>query len=196
MSRVFDILFSFYILYVKCKKCLLKYGLISLQNTNKCVKYNQAVEDCGEKWGIFMFMGEYHHTLDNKGRIIIPAKYRELLGNEFIITRGIEPCIYAYPKETFEKIVAKLESLPFTKKDARRFTRFFMSGATATELDKQGRILLPSPLSNYASLEKDCVIVGVGERFEIWDLNAWTEFMNSANDEMSLIADGLFNEGI
>ncbi len=101
-----------------------------------------------------MFIGEFHHNIDDKGRIAIPSKYRDILGNDFIITRGIEHCIYVYPNDTFNHIVTKLESLPFTKKDARAFTRFFMSGATAIELDKQGRANIPSPLVSYANLSK------------------------------------------
>ncbi len=141
-----------------------------------------------------MFMGEYHHSIDEKGRLIIPAKCREALGSHFVITRGIENCIYVYPEETFARIVKQLETLPFTKKDARGFTRFFMSGATAAELDKQGRMLIPTPLSDYAKLEKDCVIVGALERLEIWDKNLWDAFMESAVDSMSDIAEGLFQE--
>lgn len=141
-----------------------------------------------------MFMGEFHHSLDEKGRLIVPAKYRELLGKEFIITRGIENCIYIYPQESFQHIVNQLENLPFTKKDARTFTRFFMSGAAALEFDKQGRIRIPDPLATYANLQKDCVIVGANERAEIWDKEQWEAFMNSANTSMSDIAEGLFNE--
>ncbi len=143
-----------------------------------------------------MFIGEFHHNIDEKGRIAIPSKYRELLGNNFVITRGIEHCIYVYPESTFNHIVTKLESLPFTKKDARAFMRFFMSGATAVELDKQGRVNVPSPLSSYANLSKKCVIVGTGDRLEIWDEEAFNEFMSSCNDEMSDIAENLFEEKI
>ena len=143
-----------------------------------------------------MFIGEFHHNLDDKGRIAIPSKYREILGNNFVITRGIEHCIYVYPETTFNHIVTKLESLPFTKKDARAFMRFFMSGATAVELDKQGRVNVPSPLVNYANLSKKCVIVGTGDRLEIWDEEAFNEFMSSCNDEMSDIAENLFEEKI
>lgn len=143
-----------------------------------------------------MFMGEFHHNIDEKGRIAIPVKYREILGKNFVITRGIEHCIYVYPTSTFENIVSKLESLPFTKKDARAFTRFFMSGATAIEFDKQGRVNIPSPLSTYANLSKKCVIVGTGDRLEIWDEDSFNEFMSSCNDEMSNIAEGLFEEKI
>ncbi len=143
-----------------------------------------------------MFMGEFHHNIDEKGRIAIPSKYRELLGSTFVITRGIEHCIYVYPTDTFNHIVTKLESLPFTKKDARAFMRFFMSGATAVELDKQGRINIPSPLTNYANLSKKCVIAGTGDRLEIWNEDDFNLFMSSCNDEMSDIAEGLFEEKI
>ena len=143
-----------------------------------------------------MFIGEFHHNIDDKGRIAIPSKYREILGDNFVITRGIEHCIYVYPNDTFNHIVTKLEGLPFTKKDARAFTRFFMSGATAIELDKQGRVNVPSPLISYANLSKKCVIVGTGDRLEIWNEDAFNEFMSSCNDEMSNIAENLFEEKI
>lgn len=150
----------------------------------------------GEKWGIFMFMGEYHHSIDDKGRLIIPSKFRTELGDKFVITRGIENCLFAYPIERWETIVHKLESLPFTKKDARNFTRFFLSGATVAEFDKQGRINITSPLITYASIQKDCVVIGTGDRLEIWAKDAWENFFNSASINMSDIAENLFNESV
>ncbi len=149
--------------------------------------------ECGEKWGINMFIGEYHHTIDEKGRIIIPAKFREPLGESFIVTRGIENCLFVYSQQNWASITDKLNSLPFTKKDARNFNRFFMSGATDVELDKQGRVNLPSPLIAYANLMKDCVIIGTGDRLEIWSQESWDEFFNSTKDNMSDIAENLFN---
>ena len=143
-----------------------------------------------------MFMGEYHHSIDDKGRLIIPAKFRKELGDSFIITRGIENCLFVYPNKRWESIVHKLESLPFTKKDARNFTRFFLSGATVAEFDKQGRINITSPLINYAGIEKDCVVIGTGDRLEIWAKNAWEMFFNSASINMSDIAENLFNESV
>lgn len=143
-----------------------------------------------------MFMGEYHHAIDDKGRLIIPAKFRTELKDKFVITRGIEHCLFAYPLERWEEIVHKLESLPFTKKDARNFTRFFLSGATVAEFDKQGRINITSPLINYAGIEKDCVIIGTGDRLEIWAENTWDDFFNSASINMSDIAENLFNESV
>ena len=143
-----------------------------------------------------MFIGEYHHTIDEKGRIIIPAKFREELGNNFIITRGIENCLFVYSEENWAKITNKLSSLPFTKKDARTFNRFFMSGATNVELDKQGRVNISKPLIDYASLLKDCVIIGTGDRLEVWSQESWESFFDSTKDSMSDIAENLFNESV
>lgn len=143
-----------------------------------------------------MFMGEYHHTIDEKGRIIIPAKFREMLGEKFIVTRGIENCLFIYPNDEWQKIVTKLESLPFTKRDARQFVRFFLSGATIAEFDKQGRVNLTTPLIDYAKLNKDCVVIGTGSRLEIWSSEDWNSFFESAKDNMSDIAENLFNESV
>ena len=143
-----------------------------------------------------MFIGEYHHTIDEKGRIIIPAKFRDELGNTFIITRGIENCLFVYSEENWAKITNKLNSLPFTKKDARTFNRFFMSGATNVELDKQGRVNISKPLIDYATLLKDCVIIGTGDRLEVWSQESWESFFDSTKDSMSDIAENLFNESV
>ena len=152
--------------------------------------------DCGEKWGINVFIGEYHHTIDEKGRITIPSKFRDGLGDSFIVTRGIENCLFVYSLNNWNEICDKLNLLPFTKKDARNFIRFFMSGAATVELDKQGRINILSPLISYAGRQKDCVIIGTGDRLEIWSLDAWNEFFNSTKDNMSDIAENIFNESV
>lgn len=141
-----------------------------------------------------MFIGEYHHTMDEKGRIIIPARFRDSLGSNFIITRGIEKCLFVYSIDDWNKICDKLNSLSFTKKDARTFNRFFMSGATNVELDKQGRANIASPLIDYAHLSCNCVIIGTGDRLEIWSEDDWNDFFNSTEDNMSDIAENLFNE--
>ena len=143
-----------------------------------------------------MFIGEFHHTIDDKGRIIIPSKFREKLGNQFIITRGIDNCLFVYSNDDWMKITNKLSSLPFTKRDARIFNRFFLSGATDVELDKQGRVNISSPLISYANLTKDCVIIGAGDRLEIWAKESWDNFFNSTKDNMSDIAENLFNESV
>ncbi len=152
--------------------------------------------ECGEKWGMNMFIGEYHHTIDEKGRIIIPVKFREELGYHFIVTRGIENCLFVYSLDNWAKITNKLNSLPFTQKDARTFNRFFLSGATEVELDKQGRINLPTPLVQHANLLKDCVVIGTGDRMEIWSQESWDNFFNSTKDSMSDIAENLFTESV
>ena len=143
-----------------------------------------------------MFIGEYHHTIDEKGRIIIPSKFREGLGDQFIVTRGIENCLFVYSLHDWEKIIEKLNTLPFTRKDARVFSRFFLSGATNVELDKQGRVNLPSPLISYANLNKDCVIIGTGDRLEVWAQESWDVFFDSTKDSMSDIAENLFRESV
>lgn len=143
-----------------------------------------------------MFIGEFHHTIDDKGRIILPAKFREALKDTFIITRGIEKCLYVYSKSSWDEIYSKLNSLPFTRKDARDFIRFFMSGATEVELDRQGRANISAPLIKYANLKKDCVVIGSGDRIEIWAQDAWEELFNSTKGIMSDIAENLFNESV
>ena len=139
-----------------------------------------------------MLMGEFHHNIDEKGRLIIPSKLREELGENIIVTRGLEDTLFIYSEKEWSLIVSKLKSLPFTKKDARSFTRMFLSGATAIEFDKQGRIKVPSPLVDYASLIKECVIIGVGDRLEVWSREKWNKFLDAGKEELSDLADHLF----
>ena len=141
-----------------------------------------------------MFIGEYHHSVDDKGRLIIPSKFRDELGTKFIITRGIENCLFVYSMESWEKIVNKLETLPFTKKDARTFMRFMLSAASICEFDKQGRINLVNSLINYAEIKKECVIIGVNDRLEIWAVEKFNELLSNS-EELSLIAENLFDGG-
>lgn len=138
-----------------------------------------------------MFMGEYHHNVDAKGRIIVPAKFRENLGETFILTRGLDRCLFGYPLNEWEIIEDKLKQLPLTKKDARAFTRFFFSGATECEIDKQGRINIASPLFQYAQLEKECVILGVSNRIEIWDKQEWENYFSESEDSFAEIAENM-----
>jgi len=136
-----------------------------------------------------MFMGEFHHTLDSKGRIIVPAKFRKTLGDEFVITRGMDGCLFGYTLEQWSKLEAQLDKLPLTKKDARAFTRFFYSAAAEVEFDKQGRINLSTSLINFAKLNKDCVIVGVSDRIEIWDEERWNNFNQEAEENFEEISE-------
>lgn len=138
-----------------------------------------------------MFMGEYHHNVDAKGRLIVPAKFREHLGETFILTRGLDQCLFGYPLSEWEIIEEKLKALPLTKKDARAFTRFFFSGATDCELDKQGRINIASPLMQYAKLEKECVILGVSNRIEIWSKSLWEDYFSESEDSFAEIAENM-----
>ena len=138
-----------------------------------------------------MFMGEFHHTVDNKGRLIIPSRVREDLGDQFIVTRGLEKCLFIYPRDEWDNIIQKYKQLPDTK-DRRYFMRIFLSGATICELDKQGRINIPIPLLEYASLEKDCIIIGVDDRLEVWSKERWDSFITENEENLSDIADNLF----
>lgn len=120
-----------------------------------------------------MFMGEYNHTIDAKGRVIVPSKFRETLGEEFVVTKGLDGCLFVYDNNEWAAFEEKLKSLPITNKDARAFVRFFLSGAASVEADKQGRILLPGSLRDFAELQKDVVLIGVGSRIEIWSRERW-----------------------
>lgn len=139
-----------------------------------------------------MLMGEYHHNIDEKNRLIIPSKFRNEIGDEFVITRGLEKCLFVYSKNEWDKIVKKLSALPFTKKDSRNFIRFFMSGATLCMLDKSGRTSITSPLVHYAGLTHDCVIIGANDRLEIWDSKEWENFFNTNEENFADIAENLF----
>lgn len=138
-----------------------------------------------------MFMGEHHHNIDSKGRLIVPAKFRDSLGENFVITRGLDQCLFGYPLKEWEEIEQKLKALPLTKKDARAFTRFFFSGATESEIDKQGRINIPTPLLQYAKLEKECVILGVSNRIEIWSKQIWEDYFNESEESFAEIAENM-----
>lgn len=139
-----------------------------------------------------MLMGEYHHNIDEKNRLIIPSKFRNELGEKFVITRGLENCLFVYSYSEWENIVNRLRTLPFTKKDSRDFTRFFLSGAAECELDKSGRVSITSPLVKYAGLTKECVIIGANDRLEIWDSNAWDNFFMTNEENFANIAENLF----
>lgn len=141
-----------------------------------------------------MFMGEYSHTIDAKGRLIIPSKYREELGDQFVLTRGLDGCLSIYPMKEWHQLEEKLKALPLNDKNARTFTRFFVSGATLCELDKQGRILVPQTLREFAGLNKDVVVCGTNDRIEIWSKEKWTE--NSDYDNMDAIAEGMASMGL
>lgn len=128
-----------------------------------------------------MFMGEYRHTVDPKGRLIIPSKFRELLGNEFVVTRGLDGCLFVYPTESWGAYVEELKKLPLTDKNARIFTRFLIAGATICELDRQGRILIPVTLREFADIKKDVLLAGMLDHIEIWNEDHWKENTDFSN---------------
>ena len=135
-----------------------------------------------------MFLGEYNHSIDAKGRLIVPAKFREELGENFIVTKGLDGCLYIYPDEEWKKFESKLSELPMGKGDTRKIVRFFLSAATQVELDKQGRILLPQTLRDFAGIDKEVVIIGNGERAEIWSKESWEAVNCDEGIDMDAIA--------
>ncbi len=138
-------------------------------------------------------MGEYHHNIDAKGRIIVPSKFRDGLGTTFILTRGLDKCLFGYPLEEWKTLEDKLKTLPLTKKDARAFTRFFFAGAIECEVDKQGRINISTPLLQYAGLEKECVVIGVSNRVEIWSKSGWEDFFSESEESFADLAENLID---
>ncbi|NLX60987.1 MAG: division/cell wall cluster transcriptional repressor MraZ [Tissierellia bacterium] len=143
-----------------------------------------------------MFIGEYQHTVDSKGRLIIPSKFRENLGLEFIMTKGLDNCLFVYPQEEWKVLEEKLRKLPLTNRDARAFVRFFFSGATECTLDKQGRVLIPNNLREHAKLMKDAVIIGVASRIEIWSKEEWDKYNEDDSLSYDSIAEKMAELGI
>lgn len=140
-----------------------------------------------------MFMGEFHHNIDDKARLVMPSKFRFELGETFVVTRGLDECLFIYSKSEWDNLVNKLKTLSFTKKDARAFMRFFLSGATECTLDKQGRVTIAPALVNYASLKKECVIIGVNDRLEVWDFDAYNKYFESKEEDISNLAENLLD---
>lgn len=140
-----------------------------------------------------MFMGEFQHNIDEKGRIIVPAKFRDGLGDRFVVTRGLDKCLFVYPMDEWRVLEEKLKKLPLTKKDARAFTRFFFSGALECEKDKQGRINIPQPLRNYATLQKECIVIGVSNRIEFWASEVWDDYFTESEESFAEIAENLLD---
>ena len=139
-----------------------------------------------------MLMGEFHHNIDEKNRLIIPSKFRCELGENVVITRGLEKCLFVYSLDEWNKIVKKINTLPFTKKNVRAFERSFIGGASLIDFDKQGRINITSPLVHYANIQKECVIIGVNERLEIWDKESFEKFMEEQSESLEEITENLF----
>jgi len=143
-----------------------------------------------------VLIGEFEHSLDIKGRLILPSKIREDLGEKFILTKGLDGCLFGFSKTEWANFEEKLKTLPLTNKNARDFVRFFLSGATECEMDKQGRFLIASNLRDYATLEKEAVIIGVGTRIEIWNKDKWKDYNSDENISADQIAENMTMLGI
>ena len=143
-----------------------------------------------------MLMGEYMHTIDSKGRIIMPADFRAELGEEFFLTKGLDGCLFIYGQEEWESLSVKLRQLPLAKSEARAFVRFFFAGARKLDCDKHGRFLVPGNLRSYAGLKKDVVLTGVMNRAELWDKEAWTKYTGEVTPAVTEIVEQLADLGI
>ena len=153
------------------------------------------VVNCGKEVNQ-MLLGEYRHNVDVKGRVSVPSKFRGDLGQSFVVTKGLDNCLFMYSKNEWETFEKKLKQLPLTNQDARSFMRFFFAGATECEVDKQGRINIPQNLRDYANIKKDVVIVGVATRAEVWDLDNWNQYTTSDSLDVSKIASQMSELGI
>lgn len=143
-----------------------------------------------------LLIGEYEHSMDSKGRMIMPAKIREDIGEKFIITKGLDGCLFGFSQTEWNNFEEKLKTLPLTNKNARDFVRFFLSGAIECEIDKQGRFLIAGNLREYAGLEKEAMITGVGTRIEIWDKDKWKKYNSEENLSADQIAENMANLGM
>lgn len=143
-----------------------------------------------------MLMGEYMHSIDAKGRVILPADFRADLGESFIITKGLDNCLFIYTMAEWDNLSAKLKQLPLAKAEARAFVRFFFSGARKLECDRQGRFLVPANLREYAKLQKDVVLLGISSRIELWSKDEWQRYNEDINPSVSSIAETLVDLGI
>jgi MraZ protein len=138
-----------------------------------------------------MFMGEMQNTIDDKNRMIVPVKFRAGLGDQFVITRGLDDCLFVYPHDQWERIVSKVRAMDPMQANVRYFQRYFISGAADSELDKQGRVLVPVHLREHAKLEKECVVVGVGDRIEVWSKSVWDSYFHTNLPAVNEIAEQL-----
>lgn len=143
-----------------------------------------------------MLMGEFQHNIDVKGRLFMPVKLREALGEHFVLTRGLDGCLFVYGPDEWNSLVAKLKQMTLMKKEARDIARYFFAGAAESECDKQGRVLVPPSLRKHAELEKNVVIVGVGNRAEIWDAAKWERYNEEVSGDVTGIVEQLVDLGL
>jgi len=156
-----------------CKGCK---PIFSLKNVAKGREVEYSGDIVREKWRCEMFIGEYQHSIDAKGRIIIPSKFRDELGHQFIMTKGLDDCLFIYSMEEWKKFEGKLSDLPIASKEARSFVRYFFSGAVECEIDKQGRLTIPPHLREHAKIDKELVTIGVMSRVEVWSRQRWENY--------------------
>ena len=164
------------------------------------------MERSGAKWhgkwqttlkeGDPMLTGEFNHSIDSKGRLIIPSRFREELGQEFVMTKGLDGCLFVFPQNEWESFQGKLKTLPLINKDARKFSRFFMAGAAPCEMDKQGRTLIPATLREFAQMKKEVVLTGMADRIEIWSKEKWIENNSYDEEDMDEIAASMQELGL
>ena len=160
------------------------------------VENGEEVADPFRKKVNSLLTGEFNHSIDIKGRLIIPSKFRDILGEDFVITKGLDGCLFLYPNNEWKIFEEKLRTLPLTNKNARTFTRFFLGSAVDGGLDKQGRVLISSALRTFANLEKEVVLVGVLDRVEIWDKAKWDENNAAVEEDMDEIASQMEDLGL
>ena len=141
-----------------------------------------------------MFIGEYHHSVDAKGRLAIPTKYREPLSAGAVVTRGLDRCLFVYPMDQWQELAHRLAALPLSKSNTRSFARFLLAGAMDVELDKQGRIVIPEYLRSFGGITKSVVLAGLYNRLEVWDAEHWQQYRASAEGGSSEVAETLGNE--
>ena len=145
-----------------------------------------------------MFYGEFEHSIDRKGRLILPAKFRETAKNQFVekffVTRGLDKCLFMFTENEWKTQESKFKSISFTKSEARKFNRMYFAGASQIECDKQGRILIPKYLKDYAVIKRDVMIIGVSNRIEVWSQDAWLAYYNSSKESFEEIAEKLMTE--
>lgn len=152
----------------------------------------------GTQWYkvVSMFIGQFNHHLEEKGRLSVPKKFRSQLAAGSVLSQGLDGCLFLYPSETWSQLIAKLSQLPLTRQDARNFTRSLSFGATETEIDRLGRILIPDYLKKFAGLKDDCIIAGAVDRIEIWDAKKFSDYTAQINSQAEDIAEKLSSAGI
>ena len=160
------------------------------------------VVNCGGKWrevvvgGVPVFLGQYRHSVDNKGRLIIPNEFRKDLSNTLYVTKGIENCVFVFSETAWQVLAGKVASLPMTKKAGREFARIFLANASEETIDAQGRITIPRHLREYAEIDKKVVTVGVGERMEIWSESVWDQYASEVEGKYEDITEEIMDTGI